>query len=76
MKKCAEIKELQQKYDTHNVHKKVKEFFGLCGKLRNENNGIIAKTKDKLGYRKKNVETLSHDDRPPNPPVTEYSKRK
>ena len=71
--KCEEIEDLQKKYDSFNVHKKVKEFTGRYRKkaaavLRDENNDIIVDTEAKLSGWKKYLETVFQNDRSVDPP--------
>ncbi|XP_030747669.1 uncharacterized protein LOC115876118 [Sitophilus oryzae] len=75
--KCQEIEQLQAKYDTFNVHKKVKEFTHRHRKhqetiLRNDNNEIILGVKAKLVRWKEYIETLFNDDRPCSPPPIDH----
>ena len=72
--KCKEIEILQEKHDSFNLHKKVKELSGLQRKrygqiLRNDNNEIILGVEDKLKRWKEYTESLFKADRenPPSP---------
>lgn len=71
--KCQEIELLQEKYDTFNIHKNVKEMTGRTRKhqtttLRDSNNEIILGIEGKLRRWKEYVEELFDDDRPNKPP--------
>lgn len=71
--KCQEIEQLQVKYDTFNVHKKVKEMTGRHRKrqetvLRDNNNEIILGKENKLARWKEYIQALFDDERPYVPP--------
>lgn len=68
-KKCKEIEALQEKYDTFNLHKKVKEITGKHRKqqstiLRSANNEIILGVEAKLQRWTVYIEQLFNDNRP------------
>lgn len=71
--KCHEIERLQEKHDTFNLHKKVKEMAN-CNKkrptaiLRDKNNDIVLGINNKLRRWKEYVEELFNDSRPNTPP--------
>lgn len=74
--KCSEIETLQEKYDTFNLHKKVKEMAN-CNKkrptaiLRDQNNDIILGVENKLQRWREYVEELFNDSRPYTPPAAD-----
>lgn len=77
--KCAEIEELQQKYDSFNLHKKIKEVAGRdrrlgVGTLHDEDGKIIIGLEEKLGRWHSYIGQLFNDDRSPVPPI-EFSNR-
>ena len=66
--KCAEIEELQEKHDSFNLHKKVKEVTGKRRKyhintLRDANGGIILGIEKKIERWQEYVRELFHDHR-------------
>lgn len=68
-KECLEIEQYQEKYDTFNMHKKIKYLAGTARKnnptkLYDNNGDIIVEIEQKLIKWKEFVEDLFHDDRP------------
>lgn len=66
--KCLEIEELAAKYDSHNMHKKIKEIVGnrktkMQTTLRDEDGTIAVSTEDKLKLWTKYIEDLFEDTR-------------
>lgn len=67
-RKCSEIEELDRKYDSRNMHKKIKE---MCGSYKNrpinnlwdENGKILCSLEDRLAHWKSYIEKLFQDQR-------------
>ena len=75
MERCCEIEQLQQKYDLHNVHKKINEITGRnrkknIGILKDADNQILVGPEEKLKCWKEYVTKLFNDERPNRPPHT------
>lgn len=75
--KCREIELLQEKHDSFNIHKKVKEMTNkrkkqLVGTLRNADNEILLGIEDKLKRWKEYVEALFDDERPNTSPEVDH----
>ena len=72
--RCCEIEQLQQKYDIHNVHKKIKEVTGRnrkkhIGILKDADNQILVGPEEKLKCWKEYVTDLFNEERPNRPPL-------
>uniref|UniRef100_A0A8D8SH15 Craniofacial development protein 2 n=1 Tax=Cacopsylla melanoneura TaxID=428564 RepID=A0A8D8SH15_9HEMI len=66
--RCTEIEFLQQKHDSYNLHRKVKELTGTCnrkqqGKLTDSDGNIIIDKQEKLKTWKEYLEKLFEDQR-------------
>lgn len=66
--KCQEIEFYQSRYDSFNVHKKVREVTGKhkknnCGKLMDEEGNLTTSTEERKNTWKKYVEKLFQDER-------------
>lgn len=66
--KCQEIEYYQSRYNSFNIHKKVKEITGKykknnCGKLMDEEGNLMMSTEEKKNTWKKYIEKLFQDER-------------
>ncbi|XP_060533833.1 uncharacterized protein LOC132706497 [Cylas formicarius] len=72
--KCSEMEALQNKHDSFNLHKKIKEFTNtqrkqIRGILKDTNNKILVSVEEKIKRWKEYVETLFNDARPYQAPL-------
>lgn len=74
-RQCAEIEELEKKYDTFNIHKKIRETtgmnnFNISGKIQDSKGNIIVDRLGKTKIWKAYINQLFEDpNRPENPPT-------
>lgn len=76
LEKCQELEELQQKHDTFNLHKKIKDIAGwkcnpVTGFFLDNKKDIATKMSDKLNVWETYIEELFHDDRPEDHDINE-----